>query len=339
MKFPEYKNLDLPAIQEEITGKWDQEQTFRRSVEDRPEAPAFVFFEGPPSANGMPGIHHVISRAIKDVVCRYKTQRGFKVERRAGWDTHGLPVELNVEKMLGITKEDIGVTLTVEEYNAVCRKEVMKYTREWELLTRKMAYWVDMSRPYVTYHNSYIETVWYLLSEIYRKGLLYKGYSIQPYSPAAGTGLSTHELNQPGCYKDVKDTTCTALFRITKDNNSDFLFEREDEPLYFLSWTTTPWTLPSNTALCVGPAIQYIKLRTFNPYSGGPISVIMARDLRETLFPEKNGEIPMDSYKPGDKATPWIHTGPVFTGKQLQGCPAGPGKGSPSPQSQASGPA
>ena len=319
MKFPEYKNLDLPAIQEEITGKWDQEQTFRRSVEDRPEAPAFVFFEGPPSANGMPGIHHVISRAIEDVVCRYKTQRGFKVERRAGWDTHGLPVELNVEKMLGITKEDIGVTLTVEEYNAVCRKEVMKYTREWELLTRKMAYWVDMSRPYVTYHNSYIETVWYLLSEIYRKGLLYKGYSIQPYSPAAGTGLSTHELNQPGCYKDVKDTTCTALFRITKDNNSDFLFEREDEPLYFLSWTTTPWTLPSNTALCVGPAIQYIKLRTFNPYSGGPISVIMARDLRETLFPEKNGEIPMDSYKPGDKATPWIHTGPVFTGKQLEG--------------------
>ncbi len=319
MKFPEYKNFDLPKIQEGITSKWDREQTFRRSVEERPDAPPFVFFEGPPSANGMPGIHHVISRAIKDVVCRYKTQRGFRVERRAGWDTHGLPVELSVEKMLGITKEDIGVSLSVEEYNAVCRKEVMKYTREWELLTRKMAYWVDMSRPYVTYHNSYIETIWYLLGIIYNKGLLYKGYSIQPYSPAAGTGLSTHELNQPGCYKDVKDTTCTALFKITKDSASDFLFDLEDEPLYFLSWTTTPWTLPSNTALCVGPAINYIKLRTYNPYSGEPISVVLARDLRETLFPEKNGAIPPDSYKPGDKAIPWTQAGPGFTGKQLEG--------------------
>lgn len=319
MKFPEYKNLDLPAIQEGITSKWDREQTFRRSVEDRPDAPPYVFFEGPPSANGMPGIHHVISRAIKDVVCRYKTQRGYRVERRAGWDTHGLPVELNVEKMLGITKEDIGVSLSVEEYNAVCRKEVMKYTREWELLTRKMAYWVDMSRPYVTYHNSYIETVWYLLATIYKKGLLYKGYSIQPYSPAAGTGLSTHELNQPGCYKDVKDTTCTALFRITKDSASDFLFDSEDEQLYFLSWTTTPWTLPSNTALCVGPAINYVKLRTYNPYSGEPISVVMARDLRETLFPEKNREIPLDSYIPGDKTIPWVQAGPDFNGKQLEG--------------------
>ncbi|MDD2289140.1 MAG: isoleucine--tRNA ligase [Bacteroidales bacterium] len=319
MKFPEYKNLDLPQIQEGITSKWDREQTFRRSVEDRPDAPPFVFFEGPPSANGMPGIHHVISRAIKDVVCRYKTQRGYRVERRAGWDTHGLPVELNVEKMLGITKEDIGVLLSVEEYNAVCRKEVMKYTREWELLTRKMAYWVDMSRPYVTYHNSYIETIWYLLKVIYNRGLLYKGYSIQPYSPAAGTGLSTHELNQPGCYKDVKDTTCTAMFRIIKDSASNILFDSEDESLFFLSWTTTPWTLPSNTALCVGPSIKYIKLRTYNPYTGEPISVIMARDLRETLFREKDGTLPMDSYKPGDKAIPWEQAGLVYTGKQLKG--------------------
>ncbi|MDD5315111.1 MAG: class I tRNA ligase family protein, partial [Bacteroidales bacterium] len=198
MKFPEYKTFDLPAMQEKIVEKWNREETFRRSVEDRPQAPSFVFFEGPPSANGIPGIHHVISRTIKDAVCRYKTQRGYRVERRAGWDTHGLPVELSVEKQLGITKEDIGKSISVEEYNAVCRKEVMRYTRQWEVLTEKMAYWVDMSRPYVTYHNSYIETVWYLLRDIYQKGLLYKGYSIQPYSPAAGSGLSSHELNQPG---------------------------------------------------------------------------------------------------------------------------------------------
>jgi ABC-type multidrug transport system fused ATPase/permease subunit len=224
MKFAEYKAFDLPAIQEEIVEKWNREKTFLRSVEMRPKEKPFVFFEGPPSANGMPGIHHVISRAIKDVICRYKTQQGFRVERRAGWDTHGLPVELGVEKSLGITKEDIGKTISVEEYNAACRTEVMKYTREWENLTQKMAYWIDMSNPYVTYHNTYIETVWYLIREIYKKGFLYKGYSIQPYSPAAGTGLSTHELNQPGCYKDVKDTTCTAQFEVIRDQVSEFLF-------------------------------------------------------------------------------------------------------------------
>lgn len=319
MKFPEYKNLDLPAVQEKIVESWNDHNTFGRSIDERSDAPAFVFFEGPPSANGKPGIHHVISRTIKDVICRYKTQRGFRVERRAGWDTHGLPVELSVEKMLGITKEDIGKTISVEEYNAVCRKEVMRYTREWETLTQKMAYWVDMSRPYVTYHNSYIETVWYLLKEIHKKGLLYKGYSIQPYSPAAGSGLSSHELNQPGCYKDVKDTTCTAQFAVIPDEKSRFLFTGEGEQVYFLAWTTTPWTLPSNTALCVGPGIRYIKLRTFNPYTGDPISVIMAEDLKETLFPAKNAEIPMESYQPGDKAVPYVQEPGTYTGKDLEG--------------------
>jgi len=319
MKFPEYKNLDLPAVQEEIVELWNRRDTFRRSIDDRPGAPAFIFFEGPPSANGKPGIHHVISRTIKDVVCRYKTQRGFRVERRAGWDTHGLPVELSVEKMLGITKEDIGKTISVEEYNAVCRKEVMRYTREWETLTQKMAYWVDMSRPYVTYHNSYIETVWYLLKEIHKKGLLYKGYSIQPYSPAAGSGLSSYELNQPGCYKDVKDTTCTAQFAVIPDEKSKFLFTREGEQVYFLAWTTTPWTLPSNTALCVGPGIRYIKLRTYNPYTGDPISVIMAEELKETLFPAKNAELSMDSYKPGDKTVPYVQESGTYKGKDLEG--------------------
>ncbi len=319
MKFPEYKNLDLPAVQEKIVESWNDHNTFGRSIDVRSDAPAFVFFEGPPSANGKPGIHHVISRTIKDVICRYKTQQGFRVERRAGWDTHGLPVELSVEKMLGITKEDIGKTISVEEYNAVCRKEVMRYTREWETLTQKMAYWVDMSRPYVTYHNSYIETVWYLLKEIHKKGLLYKGYSIQPYSPAAGSGLSSHELNQPGCYKDVKDTTCTAQFAVIPDEKSRFLFTGEGEQVYFLAWTTTPWTLPSNTALCVGPGIRYIKLRTFNPYTGDPISVIMAEDLKETLFPAKNAEIPMESYQPGDKAIPYVQETGTYTGKDLEG--------------------
>ncbi|HHV02446.1 MAG: isoleucine--tRNA ligase [Bacteroidales bacterium] len=319
MKFPEYKTFDLPAIQEKIIEKWNREKTFLCSIEDRPQAPSFIFFEGPPSANGIPGIHHVISRSIKDAVCRYKTQRGYRVERRAGWDTHGLPVELSVEKQLGITKEDIGKSISVEEYNAICRKEVMRYTREWEVLTEKMAYWIDMSRPYVTCHNSYIETVWYLLKDIYNKGLLYKGYSIQPYSPAAGSGLSSHELNQPGCYKDVKDTTCTAQFEIIHNRSSEFLFKSEKERVYFLAWTTTPWTLPSNTALCVGPAIRYIKLRTFNPYTGDPISVIIARDLKETLFPEKNRGIAMDSYTPGEKAVPWQQADGPFSGKQLEG--------------------
>ncbi|HPV88164.1 MAG TPA: class I tRNA ligase family protein, partial [Bacteroidales bacterium] len=319
MRFPEYKTFDLPAIQKKIVEKWNREETFRHSIEDRPDAPSFIFFEGPPSANGIPGIHHVIARSIKDSVCRYKTQRGFKVERRAGWDTHGLPVELSVEKQLGITKEDIGKNISIQEFNAICRKEVLRYTREWEILTEKMAYWVDMSRPYVTYHNSYIETVWYLLKDIYDKGLLYKGYSIQPYSPAAGSSLSSHELNQPGCYKDVKDTTCTVQFEIVKDSSSSFLFEREGERVFFLAWTTTPWTLPSNTALCVGPTISYVKLRTFNPYTGEPISVVMAKDLRETLFQEKDKEIPLESYKPGDKAVPWEQVSNPFAGSRLEG--------------------
>lgn len=322
MKFAEYKAFDLPAIQEEIVEKWNREKTFLRSVEMRPKEKPFVFFEGPPSANGMPGIHHVISRAIKDVICRYKTQQGFRVERRAGWDTHGLPVELGVEKSLGITKEDIGKTISVEEYNAACRTEVMKYTREWENLTQKMAYWIDMSNPYVTYHNTYIETVWYLIREIYKKGFLYKGYSIQPYSPAAGTGLSTHELNQPGCYKDVKDTTCTAQFEVIRDQVSEFLFsgtntsgsagavasgsEGSEERVFFLAWTTTPWTLPSNTALCVGPSIRYRVVRTVNPYTEEPIRVILAEDLIETFFP-------------GDKAASYVAEPAVYTGKQLAG--------------------
>ena len=322
MKFAEYKAFDLPAIQEEIVEKWNREKTFLRSVEMRPKEKPFVFFEGPPSANGMPGIHHVISRAIKDVICRYKTQQGFRVERRAGWDTHGLPVELGVEKSLGITKEDIGKTISVEEYNAACRTEVMKYTREWENLTQKMAYWIDMSNPYVTYHNTYIETVWYLIREIYKKGFLYKGYSIQPYSPAAGTGLSTHELNQPGCYKDVKDTTCTAQFEVIRDQVSEFLFsgtnasgsagavasasDGSEERVFFLAWTTTPWTLPSNTALCVGPSIRYRVVRTVNPYTEEPIRVILAEDLMETFFP-------------GDKAASYVAEPAVYTGKQLAG--------------------
>ncbi len=336
MKFPEYKTFDLPALQEEIVEKWNREKTFQRSVEMRPKERSYVFFEGPPSANGMPGIHHVISRAIKDVVCRYKTQQGYRVERRAGWDTHGLPVELSVEKSLGITKEDIGKTISVEEYNAACRTEVMKYTKEWELLTQKMAYWIDMSNPYVTYHNSFIETVWYLLAEFYKKGLLYKGYSIQPYSPAAGTGLSTHELNQPGCYRDVRDTTCTAQFEVIRNAASEFLFAETDASaaanasaakamsadgnrVFFLAWTTTPWTLPSNTALCVGPSIRYRMVQTFNPYNQEPITVILAEDLLESFFPASHGDLPMEPPTPKDKMLPFRLESVVYTGKDLEG--------------------
>ena len=315
MQFPEYKQLDLPALQQSLTEKWKKEDTFHRSI--REGAVPFVFFEGPPSANGMPGIHHVMARSIKDVICRYKTQKGFKVERRAGWDTHGLPVELGVEKMLGITKEDIGKSISVEEYNAACRKEVMKYTKEWELLTEKMGYWVDMSHPYVTYRNAYIETLWYLLKDIYNKGFLYKGYSIQPFSPAAGTGLSSHELNQPGCYKDVKDTTCVAQFKVIRDAQSEFLFAGDTE-VYFLAWTTTPWTLPSNTALCVGPSITYVKVRGTHPYSGAPITVVMAKELVERYFTAKMvfEEVPGAAYKGSalcgiryEQLLPWVNPG------------------------------
>ncbi len=319
MKFPEYKQLDMPAQQASLIQKWQKEATFERSVTTREDAPSFVFFEGPPSANGMPGIHHVMARSIKDVICRYKTQKGFRVERRAGWDTHGLPVELGVEKMLGITKEDIGKTVSVEEYNSACRKEVMKYTKEWEQLTEKMGYWVDMSRPYVTYHNSYIETLWYLLKDIYKKGWLYKGYSIQPYSPAAGTGLSTHELNQPGCYKDVKDTTCVAQFAVLRDSSSAFLFDSDNENVSFVAWTTTPWTLPSNTALCVGPAIEYVKVSTFNPYTGTPVSVVLAKELVDRYFNPRAAGLPMDAYKQGDKLIPFRVSEKTYKGNELCG--------------------
>ena len=276
MTFKEYGGLDLVAVADGVLKDWKKDRAFEKSLELREGAPEFIFFEGPPSANGMPGIHHVMARSIKDAVCRYKTQTGFKVRRRAGWDTHGLPVELGVEKKLGITKEDIGRKISVEEYNRACRQEVMKYTAEWRTLTERIGYWVDMDDPYITYDNRYIETLWWLLKDIYGKGLLYKGKSIQPYSPAAGTGLSSHELNQPGCYRDVKDTTCTVQFKAVGEDN-----------LYFLAWTTTPWTLPSNTALCVGPNIDYVRVKSSNPYTGDPATYIIARDLVHTLFNEK----------------------------------------------------
>ncbi|MDD4645022.1 MAG: isoleucine--tRNA ligase, partial [Bacteroidales bacterium] len=284
-KFPEYKQLDLPGVNLEVMDYWLKNNTFRKSLEIREGHPDFIFYEGPPSANGLPGIHHVIARSIKDIFCRYKTQKGYRVLRKAGWDTHGLPVELGVEKMLGITKDDIGKTISVAEYNEACRKEVMRYTDRWEDLTHKMGYWVDMEHPYITYDNRYIETLWWILKQLYNKGLLYKGYTIQPYSPAAGTGLSSHELNQPGCYRDVKDTTVTAMFEVCDDDankllaNDPTLRVTRNASLYFIAWTTTPWTLPSNTALCVGPNIRYVLIDTVNPYSGDPIRIIMAKEL------------------------------------------------------------
>ncbi len=287
MKFKEYKNLDLPAVAEDVLREWDAEDTFHRSISTREGHPTFVFYEGPPSANGMPGIHHVMARTIKDIICRYKTQQGYLVHRKAGWDTHGLPVELGVEKTLGITKEDIGRKITVEEYNRRCREDVMKFTDVWSRLTRQMGYWVNLDDPYITYDNKYIETLWYLLKKMYDKGLLYKGYTIQPYSPAAGTGLSTHELNQPGCYRDVKDTTCTAQFRIVRDERSERFFEGVQGELFFLAWTTTPWTLPSNTALCVGPSIEYVRVKCLNPYTDEPQTVIMAKELVPSYFGKK----------------------------------------------------
>ena len=287
MKFKEYKNLSLPNVAEEMLKQWDADDTFHKSITTREGSPTFVFYEGPPSANGMPGIHHVMARTIKDVICRYKTQQGYLVHRKAGWDTHGLPVELGVEKSLGITKEDIGKRITVEEYNRHCREDVMKYTDVWGRLTRQMGYWVNLDDPYITYDNKYIETLWYLLKRLFDKGLLYKGYTIQPYSPAAGTGLSTHELNQPGCYRDVKDTTCTAQFRVVRDAKSESLFEGIDGELFILAWTTTPWTLPSNTALCVGPSIEYVRVKCLNPYTDQPQTVIIAKDLVGSYFGKK----------------------------------------------------
>ena len=289
MTFKEYKGLDLVGTGNEVLERWKKNRAFEKSLEVREGAPEFIFFEGPPSANGMPGIHHVMARSIKDAICRYKTQTGFKVNRRAGWDTHGLPVELGVEKKLGITKEDIGHKISVEEYNRACRTEVMKYTKEWVSLTERIGYWVDMNDPYITYDNRYIETLWYLLKKIYDKGLLYKGFTIQPYSPAAGTGLSSHELNQPGCYRDVKDTTAAAQFEVIKDEKSQKLFGCETLPVFFIAWTTTPWTLPSNTALCVGPNIDYVRVASANPYSGEEAIYIVAKALLPVWF---NGKTP-----------------------------------------------
>ncbi|HKL31866.1 MAG TPA: isoleucine--tRNA ligase [Tangfeifania sp.] len=304
-RFQEYKQLDLSQINKDVLKRWEEDDTFHKSITTREGRPTFVFYEGPPSANGMPGIHHVMARAIKDIFCRYKTMKGFRVHRKAGWDTHGLPVELSVEKSLEITKDDIGKKITVEEYNAACRKEVMRYTREWEELTRIMGYWVNMDDPYITYDNRYIETVWWLLKQIYNKGLIYKGYTIQPYSPAAGTGLSSHELNQPGCYRDVKDTTAVAQFKAIRNEKSEFLYEGTDLDVFFLAWTTTPWTLPSNTALAVGPNIRYVKVRTFNPYTGMPGMVILAKDLLHVYFDEEMEGKGFDEYQPGDKKIPY----------------------------------
>jgi len=317
-KFQVYKQLDLSQINKDVLKRWEDDDTFHKSITTREGKPTFVFYEGPPSANGMPGIHHVMARAIKDTFCRYKTMKGFRVHRKAGWDTHGLPVELGVEKMLGITKDDIGKTISVAEYNAACRKEVMKYTREWEELTRQMGYWVNMDDPYITYDNRYIETVWWLLKQLFEKNLLYKGYTIQPFSPAAGTGLSSHELNQPGCYRDVKDTTAIAQFKAIRNEKSEFLFENVETDLYFLAWTTTPWTLPSNTALCVGPKITYLKVRTFNPYTGEPVTLILAKNLLAAHFDPKNAELALDDYAPGDKKIPYQILG-EYSGTQLEG--------------------
>lgn len=318
-KFPEYKELDLSGINKEVLELWDKNDTFKQSLKEREGCPSFVFYEGPPSANGMPGIHHVMARTVKDVICRYKTQKGFLVHRKAGWDTHGLPVELGVEQRLGIRKDDIGKKISVAEYNKACRSDVMKYTDMWEDLTSRMGYWVDMDDPYITYDNRYIETLWWMLSELHKKGYLYKGYTIQPYSPAAGTGLSTHELNQPGCYRDVKDTTCTAQFKVIRNEKSEFLFAGVDTDLFILAWTTTPWTLPSNTALAVGAGISYVKVKTFNPYTGSPIRVILAEDLVGAYFNMKDAELSMEDYKPGDKHIPFRILDGKYTGAQLEG--------------------
>ncbi|GBU06973.1 isoleucine--tRNA ligase [Bacteroidales bacterium] len=313
-KFAEYTGLNLSDINKEILKRWDEGEIFQKSLEIRQGAESFVFYEGPPSANGMPGIHHVIARSIKDIFCRYKTMKGYLVERKAGWDTHGLPVELGVEKALGITKEDIGKSISVADYNAACRKDVMKYTKEWEDLTRIMGYWVDMKNPYITYDSRYIESLWWLLKQLHSKERLYKGYSIQPYSPAAGTGLSTHELNQPGCYKDVKDTTCIAQFKIKSPKPEMSTWG----DAYFLAWTTTPWTLPSNTALCLGPNISYVAVRTYNPYTGMPMTGIVAKDLVASLFNAKAADLALEDFKAGDKLIPFQTVG-EWMGQDLEG--------------------
>ncbi len=313
-KFTEYDHINLSEINKEVLAQWDENDVFHKSIETREGCPSFVFYEGPPSANGMPGIHHVMARSIKDIFCRYKTMKGFKVMRKAGWDTHGLPVELGVEKAMGITKEDIGKTISVADYNAACRKDVMKYTHEWEDLTHKMGYWVDMDDPYITYDNRYIETLWWLLKQLYNKNLLYKGYTIQPYSPAAGTGLSSHELNQPGCYRDVKDLTVVGQFKM-KNPKPEMA---EWGTPYFIAWTTTPWTLPSNTALCVGPKIEYVAVQTYNAYNGEKMTVVLAKSLLHAHFNPKAADIALEDYKPGDKLVPYKVVG-EYKGSDLVG--------------------
>ncbi len=319
--YKEYKQLDLSETGKEILKYWKDNQIFEKSISNRPASRSYIFYEGPPSANGMPGIHHVMSRSIKDIFCRYKTLKGYRVKRKGGWDTHGLPIELAVEKKLGITKDDIGKTITVEAYNEACRTEVMRYTDVWNDLTEKMGYWVDLNDPYITYENKYIETLWWILKEFYKKGLLYKGYTVQPYSPAAGTGLSSHELNQPGTYKMLKDTSIVAEFRIKKDQVHPLipiLFDVENEDTAIIAWTTTPWTLPSNCALAVGASINYVKVKTFNQYTFSPVSVVMARDLVSKYFKEEAKDLPFEDYKEGNKLIPW-KIAAEFKGSEMLG--------------------
>lgn len=316
--YKEYKALNFAQIATEILDFWKKEKIFEKSVSNREGAPSFTFYEGPPSANGTPGIHHVIGRTVKDIFCRFKTLQGYQVKRKGGWDTHGLPVELQVEKLLGITKDDIGKKISIEEYNKKCRETVMMYKDQWDNLTEKMGYWVDLENPYITYSKEYIESLWWILKQLYNKKLLYKGYSIQPYSPGAGTGLSSHELNLPGTYKDVKDTSIVAQFKLKKNSKSEFLFEKSQDDVFILAWTTTPWTLPSNTALVVGEKIKYAQVNTFNPYTFKPVSVVMAKDLLGKYFSEKNKALKLSEYKSGDKAIPFEIVA-EFEGKQLIG--------------------
>ncbi|MGN6530599.1 MAG: isoleucine--tRNA ligase [Ginsengibacter sp.] len=317
-KYPEYKQLNLTEIADDILKTWSKEKAFEKSISNRDGKTPFVFYEGPPSANGMPGIHHVISRTLKDLVCRYKTMQGFQVKRKGGWDTHGLPVELGVEKLLGITKEDIGKSISIEEYNATCRREVLKFKDKWDEVTQKMGYWVDLKHPYITFENDYIETLWWCLKELYKKGYLYESVSIQPYSPAAGTGLSSHELNQPGTYKDVKDTSATVMFKVNRNSESEFLYKNIDTDLFFLAWTTTPWTLPSNLGLTVGANIEYSLVNTFNTYTHLPISVILASDLIPNYFKAEAEILPLTDYKESDKLIPWEKIA-SFKGSRLEG--------------------
>ena len=312
--FAEYSGFNLSDINKEVLAQWEKNHIFEKSMTEREGCPSYVFYEGPRSANGMPGIHHVMARSIKDVFCRFKTMKGYQVKRKAGWDTHGLPVELGVEKALGITKEDIGKTITVKDYNAACRKDVMKFTKEWTDLTHKMGYWVDTDNPYITYDNRYIETLWWLLAQLHKKGLLYKGYTIQPYSPAAGTGLSSHELNLPGCYRDVKDTTVVAQFKMLDPKPE---MAEWGTPV-FIAWTTTPWTLPSNTALCVGPKIDYVAVQSYNSYTGEPITAVLAKALLYTHFNQKGENMPLEDYKKGDKIVPFKVVG-EYKGTDLVG--------------------